>query len=140
MTEAQSNNDLQGALLHFAVEELVRHQREEFQPLWTGKLGQVLICSWRTVGAGVQQQGSSFCPCLGPCVDRSLTALFLSANSDLDLKVMADPAEQMLMMPLDPAQPLAAGDVVPGQVKLTELVLAEPSSCTTGCLGGDSLA
>ena len=35
MTEAQSNHDLQGALLHFAVEELVRHQREEFPPLWT---------------------------------------------------------------------------------------------------------
>ena len=50
---------------------------------------------------------------------------------DLDLKVMADPAEaQVLVMPLGPAQPLAEADVKAAldQVKLTELVLADPGS------------
>jgi hypothetical protein len=50
---------------------------------------------------------------------------------DLDLKVMADPAEaQVLVMPLGPAQPLAEADVKAAldQVKLTDLVLADPGS------------
>ena len=44
---------------------------------------------------------------------------------------MADPAEaHVLVMPLGPAQPLAEADVKAAldQVKLTELVLADPGS------------
>ena len=56
MAEAQSNNDLQGALLHFAVQELVRHQREEFEPLWTRESwAKFLIWLALQCGAGVQQ-------------------------------------------------------------------------------------
>ena len=49
--EAQSNNDLQGALLHFAVEELVRHQREEFPPLWTRESWAKFLIGWRCSAA-----------------------------------------------------------------------------------------
>ena len=50
---------------------------------------------------------------------------------DLDLKVMADPAEaQVLVMPLGPARPLAEADVRAAleQVQITELALADPGS------------
>ena len=75
MTEAQSNNDLQGALLHFAVEELVRHQREEFPPLWTRESwAKFLIWLALQCGAGVQQQELEALPMPWACVDRSLAA------------------------------------------------------------------
>ena len=134
MPEAQSNNDLQGALLHFAVQELVRHQREEFPPLWTRESwAKFLIWLALQCGAGVQQQElEAFAHALGPVLTGRLRRLFFERElGDLDLKVMADPAEaQVLVMPLGPARPLAEADVQAalGQVKLTELVLAEPSS------------
>ena len=113
--EAQSNNDLQGALLHFAVEELVRHQREEFPPLWTRESwAKFLIWLALQCGAGVQQQElEAFAHALGPVLTGRLRRLFFERElGDLDLKVMADPAEaQVLVMPLGPAVPLAEGDV-----------------------------
>ena len=103
MTEAQSNNDLQGALLHFAVEELVRHQREEFPPLWTRESwAKFLIWLALQCGAGVQQQElEAFAHALGPVLTGRLRRLFFERElGDLDLKVMADPAEaQVLVIP-----------------------------------------
>ena len=133
MTEAQSNNDLQGALLHFAVEELVRHQREEFPPLWTRESwAKFLIWLALQCGAGVQQQElEAFAHALGPVLTGRLRRLFFERElGALDLKVMADPAEaQVLVMPWA-SQPLAEADVKAAldQVKLTELVSAEPNS------------
>ena len=94
MTEAQSNNDLQGALLHFAVEELVRHQREEFPPLWTRESwAKFLIWLALQCGAGVQQQElEAFAHALGPVLTGRLRRLFFERElGALDLKVMADP-------------------------------------------------
>ena len=96
MTEAQSNHDLQGALLHFAVEELVRHQREEFPPLWTRESwAKFLIWLALQCGAGVQQQElEAFAHALGPVLTGRLRRLFFERElGALDLKMMADPAE-----------------------------------------------
>ena len=81
------NNDLQGALLHFAVEELVRHQREEFPPLWTRESwAKFLIWLALQCGAGVQQQElEAFAHALGPVLTGRLRRLFLSANSALSI-------------------------------------------------------
>ena len=134
MVQAQSSSDLQGALLHFAVEELVRQQREEFPPLWTRESwAKFLIWLALQCGAGVQQQElEAFAHALGPVLTGRLRRLFFERELvDLDLKVMADPAEaQVLVMPLGPAQSLAEGDVKAAleQARLTELVVVEPSS------------
>ena len=134
MGEAQSNNDLQGALLHFAVEELVRHQREEFPPLWTRESwAKFLIWLALQCGAGVQQQElEAFAHALGPVLTGRLRRLFFERElGDLDLKVMADPAEaHVLVMPLGPARQLPEAEVQAAlvQAKLHEFVQAEPSS------------
>ena len=134
MTEAQSNHDLQGALLHFAVEELVRHQRQEFPPLWTRESwAKFLIWLALQCGAGVQQQElEAFAHALGPVLTGRLRRLFFERElGDLDLKVMADPAEaQVLVMPLGPARQLPEAEVQAAlvQAKLHEFVQAEPSS------------
>ena len=132
--EARSNDDLQGALLHFAVEELVRHQREEFPPLWTRESwAKFLIWLALQCGAGVQQpELEAFAHALGPVLTGRLRRLFFERElGDLDLKVMADPAEaQLLVMPLGPARPLPEAEVhaALAQAKLSELVLSDPSN------------
>ena len=87
----------------------------------------------RQRGAGVQQQElEAFAHALGPVLTGRLRRLFFERElGDLDLKVMADPAEaQVLVMPLGPARPLAEADVRAAleQVQLIELVLADPGS------------
>ncbi|MEB3241340.1 MAG: protein phosphatase [Synechococcus sp.] len=103
-----SPQDLQGALLHFAVEELVRRERESFEPLWTRESwAKFLIWLSLQCGVGVSQEElESFAHALGPVLTGRLRRLFFERElGDLDLKVMADPADdQVLVMPLGPVE------------------------------------
>ena len=131
---AQSNEELQGALLHFAVEELVRRERQGFDPLWTRESwAKFLIWLSLQCGAGVQQpELEAFAHALGPVLTGRLRRLFFERElGDLDLKLMADPAEaQVLVMPLGPARALPQAEVESAleQVGLKELVVMDPNS------------
>ena len=79
-----------------------------------------------------QQELEAFALALGPVLTGRLRRLFFERElGDLDLKVMADPAEaQVLVMPLGPARQLPEAEVQAAlvQAKLHEFVQAEPSS------------
>ena len=130
---ALSAQDLQGALLHFAVEELVRREREGFDPLWTRESwAKFLIWLSLQCGAGVSHDElEAFAHALGPVLTGRLRRLFFGRElGDLDLKLMADPAEaQVLVMPLGPSRALPEAEVLTAleQVQLKPLVLVDSS-------------
>ena len=130
---ASSAQDLQGALLHFAVEELVRREREGFDPLWTRESwAKFLIWLSLQCGAGVSHDElEAFAHALGPVLTGRLRRLFFERElGDLDLKLMADPAEaQVLVMPLGPSRALPEAELLTAleQVQLKPLVLLDSS-------------
>ena len=87
-----SAQDLQGALLHFAVEELVRRERQAFEPLWTRESwAKFLIWLSLQCGVGVSHDElEAFAHALGPVLTGRLRRLFFERElGDLDLKLMA---------------------------------------------------
>ncbi|OUT75635.1 MAG: protein phosphatase [Synechococcus sp. TMED19] len=128
-----SAQDLQGALLHFAVEELVRRERQAFEPLWTRESwAKFLIWLSLQCGVGVSHDElEAFAHALGPVLTGRLRRLFFERElGDLDLKLMADPAEdQVLVMPLGPPRALPEAEVLAAleQVQLKPLVLMDAS-------------
>ena len=128
-----SAQDLQGALLHFAVEELVRRERQAFEPLWTRESwAKFLIWLSLQCGAGVSHDElEAFAHALGPVLTGRLRRLFFERElGDLDLKLMADPAEdQVLVMPLGPPRALPEAEVLAAleHVQLKPLVLMDAS-------------
>ena len=128
-----SAQDLQGALLHFAVEELVRRERQAFEPLWTRESwAKFLIWLSLQCGVGVSHDElEAFAHALGPVLTGRLRRLFFERElGDLDLKLMADPAEdQVLVMPLGPPRALPEAEVLAAleQVQLKSLVLMDVS-------------
>jgi len=90
------------------VEELVRRERESFEPLWTRESwAKFLIWLSLQCGVGVSQEElEAFAHALGPVLTGRLRRLFFERElGDLDLKVMADPADdQVLVMPLGPVE------------------------------------
>ncbi|MFO8237302.1 MAG: protein phosphatase [Prochlorococcaceae cyanobacterium] len=98
--------DLQATLVEFALAELVRQHRESFQPLWsTDSWAKLLIWLALNCGCSGDQQGlQAFATALGPSLGQRLRRVFFERELvDLDLQVMADPAEpQVLVLPLTP--------------------------------------
>ena len=105
---------LQATLFDFAIAELVRQHRESFQPLWTAESwAKFLIWLALNCGCSGDQQGlEAFAMALGPGMTGRMRRVFFERElHDLDLQVMADPAErQVLVLPMGPA--LAAMDPV----------------------------
>ena len=110
---------LQATLLDFAIAELVRQHRESFQPIWTVD-SWVKLLIWLSLNCGCpgDEAGmTSFADALGPTLTGRMRRLFFERElEDLDLKVMADPAEQqVLILPMGPGVPLnrsLAGSVI----------------------------
>ncbi|MCP9890052.1 protein phosphatase [Cyanobium sp. Aljojuca 7D2] len=102
--------NLQATLFDFAIGELVRQHRESFQPLWsTESWAKLMIWLSLNCGCSGDREGlEAFAAALGPVVTGRMRRLFFErALEDLDLQVMADPAEQqVLVMPLGPPGPL----------------------------------
>jgi hypothetical protein len=97
---------LQATLVDFALAELVRQHRQSFQPLWsTDSWAKLLI--WLALNCGCSGEQESlrvFAEALGPSLSARLRRVFFERELvDLDLQVMADPAEpQVLVLPLGP--------------------------------------
>jgi hypothetical protein len=95
---------LQATLVDFALAELVRQHRNSFQPLWTvDSWAKFLIWLALNCGcSGAEADLQRFAEALGPALGARLRRLYFQRDlEDLDLQLMADPAEpQVLVLPL----------------------------------------
>ena len=126
---------LQGTLVDFALLELIRQHRESFQPLWTvDSWAKMMI--WLSLNCGLSGERDTlehFASALGERITSRLRRTFFERElADLELQVLADPAEQQVLLlsqaPQDPAvlnadRLLAALD----RVGLTGRVVADRS-------------
>ncbi|MDP7327178.1 MAG: protein phosphatase [Prochlorococcaceae cyanobacterium ETNP7_MAG_30] len=101
----------QGKLVDFALAELVRQHRDSFQPLWTVDSWAKLLI-WMALNCGLSGDRESlelFAEALGPKLTGRLRRLFYERTlEDLELQLMADPAEpQVLVMPMAPGVSVA---------------------------------
>ena len=124
--------NLQATLFDFAIGELVRQHRESFQPLWsTESWAKLMIWLSLNCGCSGDRQGlEAFAAALGPVVSGRMRRVFFERElEDLDLQVLADPAEQqVLVMPMGSAGPLDTARVAQAvqQVGLLPAVVADP--------------
>ena len=110
---------LQATLVDFALAELVRQHRESFQPRWSADSWAKLLI-WLALNCGCSGDEAGlrrFAEALGPALALRLRRLFFERElADLDLQVMADPAEpQVLVLPLGPG---------PEQLPLAQVAVA----------------
>ena len=100
---------LQATLFDFAVLELIRQHRESFAPLWTvDSWAKLLIWLALNCGlAGVRDSWEHFASALGAPLTSRLRRVFFERDlGDLELQVLADPAEQqVLVLPQVAADP-----------------------------------
>ncbi|WP_409995627.1 protein phosphatase [Cyanobium sp. ATX 6F1] len=95
---------LQATLFDFAIGELVRQHRESFAPLWTLESWAKLMI-WLALNCGCSGEREAleqFAAALGPVLCGRLRRQFFERElGDLELKLLADPAEaQVLALPL----------------------------------------
>lgn len=99
---------LQATLLDFAVLELIRQNRQSFEPLWTvDSWAKLLIWLALNCGLSGEREGlERFATALGaPLTSRLRRVFFERELNDLELQVLADPAEQQVLV-----LPQVAGD------------------------------
>jgi hypothetical protein len=104
---------LQGTLFDFAIAELVRQHRQSFPPLWTAESWAKLLI-WLALSCGCSGDAralEAFAAALGPALTARMRRLFFERElPDLNLRVMADPAEQqVLVLLLEPGSATDAG-------------------------------
>ena len=94
-------DQLQGTLVDFALMELIRQHRESFQPLWTVDSWAKLLI-WLALNCGVSGERESleqFARALGdPLTSRLRRVFFERELGDLELQVLADPADQQVLV------------------------------------------
>ena len=123
---------LQATLVDFALAELVRQHRASFPPLWSSESWAKLLI-WLALNCGCSGDEAglrAFAGALGAHQTGRMRRLFFERELvDLDLQVMADPAEQqVLVLPLGPLEePLELERVAQAleRVGLGERVAAE---------------
>ena len=101
---------LQGTLVDFALLELIRQHRESFQPLWSVDSWAKLMI-WLSLNCGLSGERDSleyFATALGERITSRLRRTFFERElADLELQLIADPAEQQVLLlsqaPQDPA-------------------------------------
>ena len=98
---------LQATLVDFALAELVRQQRQSFQPLWSRESWAKLLI-WLALNCGCGTDPASleaFAAAIGPSQLARLRRQFFERQlEDLTLMILAAPAEQqVLVWPLGPA-------------------------------------
>ena len=118
--------NLQAKVFDFAVMELVREHRDSFQPLWTVD-SWVKFLIWMTLNCGLSGERDNlerFAEALGIRLTSRMRRIFFERSVDsLSLKVMADPAEdKVLVMPLRSASEVTREDA---QQLLAEVGLLE---------------
>ena len=126
---------LQGTLVDFALLELIRHHRESFQPLWTVDSWAKLMI-WLALNCGLSGERDSlehFAAALGDRITSRLRRTFFERElADLELQVLADPAEQQVLMLSQAPQDLSTLNpdrlaTALERVGLTRLVVADRS-------------
>ena len=126
---------LQATLVDFAIAELVRQHRDSFQPLWTAEAwAKFLIWLALNCGCSGDQQGlEAFALALGPVMTGRMRRVFFERElEDLNLQVMADPAErQVLVLPMGPAlgamDPVGVAQALE-RVGLMDRITADPNA------------
>ena len=120
---------LQATLFDFAIAELVRQHRQSFEPVWSLD-SWVKLLIWLSLNCGCQgdEQGMQrFAEALGPTLTTRMRRVFFERElEDLDLKLMADPAEQqVLVLPMGPGVPLELEQAATAidRVRLTDHVV-----------------
>ena len=101
---------LQATLVDFALAELVRQHRESFPPLWSSESWAKLLI-WLALNCGCSGDEAglkAFAEAIGPLQMGRLRRVFFERElADLELQLMADPAEQqVLVLPQGPAEEL----------------------------------
>tara|TARA_B100001057_G_scaffold106461_1_gene104111 strand:- start:879 stop:1328 length:450 start_codon:yes stop_codon:yes gene_type:complete len=101
---------LQATLFDFAIAELVRQHRQSFEPVWSLD-SWVKLLIWLSLNCGCQgdeKEMQRFAEALGPTLTTRMRRVFFERElEDLELKLMADPAEQqVLVLPMGPGVPL----------------------------------
>ncbi|MBV2352365.1 protein phosphatase [Synechococcus sp. HK05] len=99
---------LQATLVDFALAELVRQHRESFTPLWSPESWAKLLI-WLALNCGCSGDEAglkAFAEAIGPLQMGRLRRVFFERElADLELQLMADPAEQqVLVLPQGPAE------------------------------------
>jgi hypothetical protein len=124
--------NLQATLFDFAIGELVRQHRESFEPLWTTESWAKLMI-WLSLNCGCSgdREGlEAFAAALGPVLSGRMRRVFFERElEDLALQVLADPAEQqVLMLPLGPPEALDTARVAEAleRVGLLPRVVGDP--------------
>lgn len=130
---ASAPEQLQAALFHFAIGELVRQHRSSFPPLWTTESWAKLMI-WLALNCGCSGDDEGlrqFAASLGPALARTLRQTFFERTlEDLELRLLADPADpQVVLLPLPGAGALPPERVSEAlaRVGLSELVVADPA-------------
>ncbi len=129
--EVPSAAALQATLCDFALTALVRQHRESFPPLWTQESwAKLLIWLALNCGSGGDREAlERFATALGPVLTARMRRTFFERElHDLGLQVMADPAEQqVLVLPLETAEPPTPARVAEAleRVGLLERVVAD---------------
>lgn len=119
---------LQGTLFDFAIAELVRQHRQSFPPLWTAESWAKLLI-WLALSCGCSGEAralEAFAAALGPALTARMRRLFFERElPDLNLRVMADPAEQqVLVLLLEPAPAASAEEAMSAAAIAPERVAA----------------
>ena len=124
---------LQATLVDFALAELVRQHRESFPPLWSQESwAKLLIWLALNCGCSGDEVGlKAFAEAIGPLQMGRLRRVFFERELvDLELQLMADPAEQeVLVLPQGPADAVLENDRIARaleRVALSARVVAEP--------------
>ncbi len=107
---------LQATLVDFALAELVRQHRESFPPLWSQESWAKLLI-WLALNCGCSGDEAglkAFAEAIGPLQMGRLRRVFFERElADLELQLMADPAEQqVLVLTQGPAEEVLGPDRV----------------------------
>ena len=113
--EQISRTSIQAKAFEFALLELIYSKRDSFQPLWSVD-SWVKFLIWLSLNCGLSGEKESlelFAKAMGSSLTRRMRTIFFErALEDLQLHVMADPAEvQVLIMPLS-LEKISNNDVV----------------------------
>ncbi len=132
--EQISRISIQAKAFEFALLELIYSKRDSFQPLWTID-SWVKFLIWLSLNCGLSGDKESlefFAKAMGSPLTRRMRKIFFErALEDLSLHVMADPAEeQVLIMPLSADKTIKNNDVVQAlqRIRLSEKVSLSSSS------------
>jgi hypothetical protein len=122
---------LQATLVDFALAELVRQHRDSFPPLWTPESWAKLLI-WLALNCGCSGDEAGlkvFAEAIGPLQMGRLRRVFFERElGDLELQLMADPAEQqLLVLPQGPADEVLTNERIAQALERVGLTARVPA-------------